>query len=461
MRTLVSLGVPLLLAIISAATAHQQRSSVRESLLIQPAVKAERRSLLAKTELSAKLAPKPAPKPVPKPAPKPSPPHVTACSPGTGAGAASCTLVGQDLLPQVTCSYGSTGGNTCFSGKNKTWHFVATSGSGRVVIAAEDGGEWFDSNSTGQVFISHDSGLNWKVETALPHAKWASVASSFDGSHLAAAAYFNKTQRSLYTSTDSGLTWTASTAPSTQGWLSVTMSSDGSRLFATEGYRTLEDPSVVNQIYTSRDGGLSWEVSNAGFAHWRALACSANGSTVVAAQATRAEGDYGFLYTSPNAGASWSVGAGAPIGNWGRVASSADGTRLIAALISHYSLETNKSSIGGLYTSHDSGVTWNASVGAAPGAWLSVASSADGMHLFAAMEYNADYTKLGQFFVSNDAGTTWTATGVPYGYSSVASSSDGKHLFVAQLYDQNPLWSTGGQFYKSSDSGKSWGILDV
>src|SRR5207245_63071 len=79
---------------------------------------------------------------------------------------------------------------------------------------------------------------------------------------------------------------------------------------------------------------------------------------------------------------------------------------------------------GRIYTSTDSGVTWAAT--SAPGAdWSSVASSNDGSRLIAA-------AGSGPVYVSFDSGAIWTTTAGPAA-QSIACSSDGTKL-VAAVY---------------------------
>jgi hypothetical protein len=74
----------------------------------------------------------------------------------------------------------------------------------------------------------------------------------------------------------------------------------------------------------------------------------------------------GFLYTSANSGAIWRR-TRAPKNGWSSVASSADGTRLVAA-----------TQIGdAIYLSSDSGTTWM-SANAPAGNWTAITCSADG-----------------------------------------------------------------------------------
>ena len=108
------------------------------------------------------------------------------------------------------------------------------------------------------------------------------------------------------------------------------------------------------------------------------MACSTDGNKVVAA--TGAAPSTGSIYTSTNRGGTWTK-ATVPNRYWVTVASSADGTRLIAAAAGP----------GPLYTSADSGATWTSN-SLSPKVWSSVASSADGTKLIAAVKNGGIYT---------------------------------------------------------------------
>jgi hypothetical protein len=127
----------------------------------------------------------------------------------------------------------------------------------------------------------------------------------------------------------------------------------------------------------------------------------------------------------PSAGMTWT--ARESNRNWDSVASSADGTKLVAAAYG-----------GQLYTSTDAGVTWTARENSR--FWYSVASSADGMKLVAAA-WN------GQLYTSTDAGVTWTAHESNRAWRSVVSSADGTKLVAAVV---------NGQLYTSTDAGVTW-----
>ena len=121
-------------------------------------------------------------------------------------------------------------------------------------------------------------------------------------------------------------------------------------------------------------------------------------------------------------------------GNWLGVASSADGTKLVAV-----------ASSGKIATSNDSGETWTARMTDQNRNWYGVASSADGTKLVACI-YG------GQLYTSTDSGVNWTARDSSRDWQSVASSADGTHLIASVRND--------GLIYVSTDSGVTWSSVD-
>lgn len=139
--------------------------------------------------------------------------------------------------------------------------------------------------------------LNLEVAIGNLPQSWSDVASSADGSRLAAAcavglsytnvgstytnagiiytnAGFAYTNGGLvYTSDNSGATWTAADLPGTN-WSAVTISADGSHLAAVAG---------GGALYTSSDGGSTWVVANVPAANWSDVALSGDGSVQVVA----------------------------------------------------------------------------------------------------------------------------------------------------------------------------------
>jgi hypothetical protein len=154
-------------------------------------------------------------------------------------------------------------------------------------------------------------------------------------------------------------------------------------------------------------GAETWVKTGAPSNDWSTVACSADGTIVLAAAAPARSGQ---IYISTNSGADWSV-TGAPILNWYSIACSADGTRVIAAAYGR-----------GIYTSADAGVTWasNNIANIVNGAWESVSLSADGLRAFAVprANYVMNYT--------TNFGTTWQRTTNSLAdLISVAASADG------------------------------------
>lgn len=123
---------------------------------------------------------------------------------------------------------------------------------------------------------------------------------------------------------------------------------------------------------------------------------------------------------------------------WSSVASSADGSHLQAAVNG-----------GPIYSSTNSGATW-ATNNAPASNWVSVASSADGIKLAAAIGGNAK----GGIYTSTNAGATWKLSGANNSVSwrQVVSSADGTRLFAATA-------ASPGNCYYSTNSGTNWTII--
>jgi photosystem II stability/assembly factor-like uncharacterized protein len=190
-----------------------------------------------------------------------------------------------------------------------------------------------DLEDTGYIYASTDSGVTWTAQgvTSPGRQMWYSVASSADGTNLVAGAdsledgYLSGWY--IYTSIDSGLTWVqrGTTLPGKQQWISVGSSADGSKLVAVaySGY-----------IYTSSDSGENW-IQRGSLNLWQSVASSADGTKLIAvATDFFLDGGYylnhGYIYTSTDSGETW-VQRGTSQ-RWRAVASSADGTQLVAAV---------------------------------------------------------------------------------------------------------------------------------
>jgi hypothetical protein len=116
--------------------------------------------------------------------------------------------------------------------------------------------------------LSMTNVLNVEVAIGNTPQSWSAVASSADGSHLAASVNGGL----VYTSTNSGATWAVADLPATN-WSAVTISADGSYLTAVAS---------SGLLYTSSNGGSSWVAVNVPSTDWSAVALSADGSVQAA-----------------------------------------------------------------------------------------------------------------------------------------------------------------------------------
>ncbi len=165
--------------------------------------------------------------------------------------------------------------------------------------------------------------------------------------------------------------------------------------------------------------GVTWTPRESNRA-WLGIASSADGTKLLAAA------DNGQLYTSTDSGVTWT--ARESNRNWRHVASSSDGIKLVAV-----------ANIDQIYTSGDSGVTRTPRESVR--GWWSVASSSDGTKLVAGVTG-------GRLYTSADSGVTWTPRESNRSWVDIASSSDGVKLLAAA--------GQSGQLYTSTDSGAAW-----
>lgn len=292
------------------------------------------------------------------------------------------------------------------------WTTVACSANGTKLVAAANGGVGPGPSyivAPGQIYISTNFGSTWIQATNAPVLDWRSVACSADGNKLVAVAYGD----GIYRSIDGGLTWTATSALKTN-WVSVASSADGDSLAA------LAEVFPSFDFYTSSDSGNTWSAKDSPYDRWVAIASSADGNTLAACGP-------GTILASTNSGNSWTtnVSAGPTFPTFFSVASSANGTRLVVA-----GAEARN---GEIYHSTNSGFTWTP-IEAPP--IRRIASSADGSKLVAA-------AYVGPIYASTNFGLTWM-TNLPSGtnyWASVASSADGSKLVAVANGGGGGIWT--------------------
>ena len=279
------------------------------------------------------------------------------------------------------------------SATNTSWTSIASSADGiKLAATTYDGGIW----------ISTNSGTNWK-ETTAPETSWTSIASSTNGSILVAAG-----GGKIYISINSGTvasghiyqrkfpnaSWKATSGRGT----SVACSWNGKKLVVGG-----------DLVYVSTDSGVSWKPTRVSGAR---VLSSADGNKLLVA-------DHEKIYVSANSGTTWKTNT-APTDLWG-IAASADLNKVVGV-----SFDTEQ-----IYTSSDSGATWQ-TVGPND-RWLTIASSADGTELLARIQG-------GTTWASSDSGTTWVPTSAPYDWQwCMASSADGTQWVVASS-DGGGIW---------------------
>lgn len=176
-----------------------------------------------------------------------------------------------------------------------------------------------------------------------------------------------------------------------------------------------------------------WMQANAPSSGWSCVASSADGTKLVAGNISGQLSTFGPIYRSADSGVTW-LETTAPTTNvWNSIACSSDGSKLAAA------------SSKGLYVSANSGVNWT-QITTPAGKWVAIASSADGNKLVAAV--TAGLPTSASIDTSTNSGATWTHTIAPAAsWSGVASSADGSKLAAV---------TSTGSIYVSTNSGTGW-----
>ena len=203
-------------------------------------------------------------------------------------------------------------------------------------------------------------------------------------------------------------------------------------------------------LFYAGDRALSqdWAATSSPSKWWHTIASSADGTKVVAA-----DGSLGLIYVSKDAGSNWTATT-APPDYWSCVASSADGAKLVAVSSSPSYYH------GHVYTSTDSGAHWiSNSPPAGFDLGISVASSTNGTKLVM-ISFNSNSGTFTVICISTNSGSTWTVPSQPYNLSSswncVASSADGTKLVATDGYYDTLHYTFVGHIYRSIDSGRTW-----
>lgn len=260
----------------------------------------------------------------------------------------------------------------------RSWYSIASSSNSSNLVASATG-----ATSPG-IYTSTNIGATWTYQTNLFYVR--TVATSTNGMNLLAG---NWGPGNIYTSTNYGATWQKTTAP--QGyWTASACSADGSKLFVGQG----------GSAYGSTNAGFTWNKINTNDLDSSGsvgMGCSADGNVLMLVAAGGSFG--GGIYVSTNGGSTWKTNIVAN-GFLASVAVSADGRRGVAP------------DVGLNYFSADAGQTWLSSGGA--GFIKFVASSFDGTRLVAAVQNGGIYVSqppsLTATLVSNTMTVSWPST---------------------------------------------------
>jgi len=241
----------------------------------------------------------------------------------------ACSADGSRMVAAASGIIGAFGGPICSSADggmtwaltsapSNFWRSVASSADGVQLAAAANG------LGSGPIYTSTNSGATW-VQSGAPVTNWAAIASSADGMKLAAAVqggtvvengYLVNRRGLIYASTNGGAIWRPTSAPGTN-WYAIASSADGTRLAAA---------AFMGLIYTSIDSGATWKATSAPSSAWIAIASSADGRRLLAGA-----DDTGVpIYCSDDSGMTWTSQGSLRGLDWSGVASSADGNLLVA-----------------------------------------------------------------------------------------------------------------------------------
>lgn len=275
------------------------------------------------------------------------------------------------------------GGEGCFGEweareSDRNWSGVASSDDGMKLVATV---------ANGFIYVSADGGATWAERAS--SRNWVDVASSADGTKLVAVVANGRP----YASTDSGATWVQQDTVN-RNWRAVASSADGMKLVGVVG---------SGRVYTSANGGGTWQQQDSADRAWSDVASSADGVKLVGGT------DGGVIYTSSDSGVTWVPRAGTIAFE---VASSTDGSVLAGVNFSSR-----------IVVSADSGTSWT--LRDVEAAWAGIASSADGTRLVA-IDYEWDGARKGPVYVSLDGGANWQARGMNVAWRDIAMSADGK-----------------------------------
>jgi hypothetical protein len=235
----------------------------------------------------------------------------------------------------------------------------------------------------------------------------------------------------MYASLDGGDTWKKLAAAGSRAWQSVACSADGSRVVA------VEYDGWLGYIHTSSDFGRTWHRKAVGSSNWRSVACSADASRIIAVAYNGPvvlSKDFGSSWVFPDSkdfGSSWVFSDEQPWQNWQAVACSADGMTCAAVM-----------ELGWLFVSTNGGETWVSFP--FEEYWRSVDCTADGNTIVAVSKegrrLTVKFSEEVQSFVEDSS--RWIGVAISDNASSLAAVASGEPVSM------------------STDGGESWAFRE-
>ena len=145
-----------------------------------------------------------------------------------------------------------------------------------TAVASDQTGQNLVAGATNLLQTSPDSGVTWLTRKS--SGTWRCCSVSSNGTHMLAGDASNGGY--LYTSTDSGTTWIQQNSPqstATVYWNCCASSVDGMILYAGQ---------LGGLLYQSIDSGQTWSIYNNTVQAWSTIACSGDGTMVIAVNPT-------------------------------------------------------------------------------------------------------------------------------------------------------------------------------
>ena len=188
------------------------------------------------------------------------------------SGDGSTIVVGVTLggVYRITSADSFTTWTRLDASNNRQWKALAISSNGVTLVGCAT----FSGFGTNTYILKAPAGgatTAWTQVLASSVFSQPKISISSDGTK--GVAFVTNSPNVLYLSTDSGTTWSTNTASGSRSWSSVAYSGGGT---------TIIGATSTGGIYTSVNGGTSWNEIITGSTNWTSVGCSADGAKIVA-----------------------------------------------------------------------------------------------------------------------------------------------------------------------------------